>query len=333
MLVECPAVFGEGIKKVWKVALPSLERLRAAGEVNAGSVAYQSICRDVAAMYSLPFPSMNDDVFTIFYVDADLGGEVVHLDAYSIEEFLVQSKKVLVIRYSHQAGKAATSSAITSDIKNDVGSADSMTTARDVYIEVIQESQLNPKIVESIVVEEKSPLIIVAKSDDSNKWEMKEWEVAAKQIVDANGILYAVNGVRLARLDKSMVLTLLKQRQRPLLLTFTNINTFGVATMKDSNRGGEIHSKISEELFMKKFNEHPIAKNLRAQVKKSIQDFVDCEWKKIVGNGREPETFVSSLYRSIENELRTLGLFDARQVQGGGSPVNMVCKCVTLYSY
>ena len=145
--------------------------------------------------------------------------------------------------------------------------------------------------------------------------------------------LVAVNGIRMKDLEKSLIFSMLKQRQRPLVLEFESRHgdeSFhkGVKVADEKKKGGSQGKQdghLPPSTFLAKYS-HPMAKSLRKQVEKLLKNFDSYEWVLSSspgeeGHGSSPQVFVTSLYRSIESELENLGLFDSSTPQGGGVPV------------
>jgi len=142
--------------------------------------------------------------------------------------------------------------------------------------------------------------------------------------------LVAVNGIRMKDLDKGLVFSMLRQRQRPLVLEFesrhgdtSESGARGQVSKGGSNSKQDTHLPAS--IFLAKYS-HPVAKALRKQVDKLLKNFDGYEWvisssHAEAANGSSPQVFVTSLYRSVESELENLGLFDSSTPQGGGVPL------------
>lgn len=383
--MECPRIFGEGVKKVWKVSFTQLKE-----NLTNNEQFVRLIQNEIAMKFSLPFPDMYENSDTIssssklhyaaFYVDYEMDSELILLDEHSVEEFILQEKKMIIIKYQKteilvyketNTNESQSKATVEAEIGVRGGQGQGGVGLSDVSMHVdvdneayakeekekIEQSQGNKSLL-GMEQEAQNESLARAKftSIEANSphslahtpWVEIDWDISSKNIKESNLSLYAVNGVRLQNLQKSVCIALLRQRQRPMMLTFADASMsvtdgwkLSSALPKDAIPllpAPENVDRISMSLFNSKYS-HPQAKKLRSVVDKSIQSFIETDWSNVSRNSivsnnnsyqSSPEYFILTLYKSIEAEVKNLGLFDSRVPQGGGSPKTMVCMWIHI---
>lgn len=156
----------------------------------------------------------------------------------------------------------------------------------------------------------------------------------------SGSIVTHVNGINISNLEKDFQLALIKQKKRPLSLTFevqkvvkdqilntdmTNlpqdIEGIQLTQLTNSADIGKKEGTLPYSLFLNKYA-HSSATKLRKQVKKLLKDYTSCDWVLAKNESAgKPQDTIRSLYLFVEQELKRLGLLDGTKPQGKGAPM------------
>lgn len=243
---------------------------------------------------------------SITFFDAELD-EVVLLDGENFVDFISQKKKSLTVKYDKEVKveRILRQEVVkTTQILNDQSDNSPETIATEWRIN----SNLEDVAISDTASQGATDLTYI---EDNTVW---KWIAKEDMTVPSIGsALISVNGIRMKGLDRNHILAILKQRLRPLFLEFETASA-------TSPRIEEVSCpQISAATFLAKYS-HPSAKNLRKQVAQALSNYVDCDWQEVTSVSASPQLYVASLYRSIEGEFESLGLFDSATPQGGGIP-------------
>lgn len=125
-----------------------------------------------------------------------------------------------------------------------------------------------------------------------------------------NSVIVSINGVSISGLDGPSVLTIMKQRKRPLIIRFKT------GCITSAKKRVKIHFSEFINLY-----QHPSAARMRARVDKILDEYLRCDWRRVyVDKSGTPQATIVSLYRFIISEMQKLCLFDNKTSQGSGQP-------------
>jgi ankyrin repeat protein len=272
---------------------------------------------------------------TLTFFDSDLE-ENVSLDAENLVDFVSQKKKVLTVKYDTEV--TVERRVLIQDPPPPPVPLFPPPLSLEVDLTPLAPPLLSPGVgngesgeaeVSRVEIPTTEMTIETEGRPDQGFDQSMTWHWVKKENLDIPSVgssLVAVNGIRMRGLDRHQVLAILKQRIRPLFLEFETSSPPVTGELPpNSQRQREDPTppasvvQISAATFLAKYS-HPLAKNLRKQVSKALANYVDYDWSQVTTNASSPQLYVTSLYRSIESELESLGLFDSHTPQGGGIP-------------